>query len=353
MAFSSITRHIFDLCKSISDSPDRTALQLILTGKCHGEDSLGPTYADIDYATRKQGMQFLGPLLLHQERNRSLAQHCSYTIIHLDRGAFELLYGAHKQIVDFNRKVVKDVVRRYPHWSTVLDPYSDCMDLLIPSGLSERKPLYQSGLDTAALALRELPCIRNLLTLRSSLSEPSFSILYKNVLQLQSELIFCGPLQSPERLLRFVHSEAVNSNTRQMFGIIACLASLRSTLGMVNQMIFQKVIEDQMLSFSSNNVFKADSASHLCGQGLQLHIQSDHRTGLILETGNIVFVNPVSDIIDRPLLAEICETSMTWDAEMGDRYQLRLRKLDGNFCKYGSFWHLLTFGDEAPTIASD
>ena len=122
--------------------------------------------------------------------------------------------------------------------------------------------------------------------------------------------------------------ESEGSARRIVFGHLAALTVIRSSLGVLDQLVFQAVMRDRLAVRDRDNVIKEPEVTqNLVGTGAALVYQPSEKAAF-LEINEVILVKlgSVLDFLDGPYTVE--PKTVNISQETGQRFSVDLRKID-------------------------
>ena len=333
-----------DLCREIQKSSGRARLQEIFTGRSGNANRLGHNREHVPYRWRIEGAQFLTPLILEQEKER-LAQmpHTNDLLLTLEEDTRNFVRSAHEQIVAFNMLCVAPLMKHIPNSSQALDPYTekwplhpvtDAFDAMI-------KPLDEDTLSQIAERFQKHPAIEFLQSQPPLMQFLSTEQLEDAVRSMEKQWREAGPMKAGPGYDDFLFQAPVVSIQRQEMGFAAALVSLRASLCVLNQYIFQGILDDKPPILNDESVFSMKITFHSTGDGVDLQYQPNELTGLAPQKGEIFYLKAISGHgFNKDWLCEVAAVGLSFGQKTGMVEQSLLRVLDENLCPFKSYWQL-------------
>lgn len=294
-----ILQAAYAACKAVIASAGREPLRAIIYELNHSLSSPPPGYVDrsmLGYLARQQRSQFLGYLLVDQERARLASAPMPALIPPLSDEQRNLLLAAHSQMVALNHRALEPLLNKFPHAAEATDPYG--AKLPLTAALDHRSPPFAvEAFESVAVAFQSHPGLRLAIT---SPPELVNTITAENLLEgvenLEREVRSDGPGKTPRELGDFLHSEPTTSGRRFLVRFLASLMSLRASLRVLDQMLYQAVQTDKPPVLDQNNIADLHHlGSSVTGEGVRLLFQPDLTT-FALEPGDIVLLKAIPNM---------------------------------------------------------
>ena len=330
-----------DLCRGVQKSSGRVQLQEIFTARSSRDGGMGENRGHVPYHWRIERAQFLTPLILEQEKAQ-IAQmpYSADVMLTLDESTRHFIRETHEQVVAFDAACVAPLLKHIPNSSQALNPYTEKLPLrLIDDSFDPvLKPLHEKTLSQISGDFQNHPAIE-VLTSRLPLMEAlSPNELHGAVRTVEQQWRYPGPMNTATEYGEFLFHAPVFSAKRQEMGFITALVSLRASLRILNQLIFQAIMDDKPPILDDESVFAIKSTSHATGHGVDAQYQPNELTGLAPQTGDIFFLKAFPNFgLNKNRLCEVGATSFSL-GQHGMVEQLLLRVLDDNLCPFDSYW---------------
>ena len=324
-----IRKATYELCKLISTLPERPKLANLISSM--GNSQLG-------YYGHRQYAQVLGYLMVNQERANFDAKPFPEHIQPLPVETLKTLAGIHKRIVDLNQRCVKAITDKLPRCSfRVLSPYNR-FAYVAPNDIPDLNILTDQQTNELVEAFQSHPKVA--IALESSTSiPPTFSEEHymQNVWALEED-IKKGRLERPKELQELKFKVPKDAPRRIVVRHIAAVMSVRASLSVLNQLIYQKLFYDKLLVIDENNTIRFGSF-HLesgCGSAIFQH------AGLlyVMEVGDIVLLKTV--LLHTPV-SKLCRVEFLDPhiplLDFGEPRYSELREVNENLDPYHALFH--------------
>lgn len=331
-----------DLCRGIQKSSGRARLQEIFTGRSGSGGRLGFNREQVEYRWRIEATQFLIPLLLEQERERIAQMPDADDLpLTLDTETRDFVRATHEQITHFNALCVAPLLEHLPNAHRALDPYTEKWDLAPRSENenSDLKPLDAKVLTNIATQFQQHPAITFLLARPPQMQSLPTDQMELAVRSMEEQWRNVGAMHSARGYEDLLHKEPIQSPPRQNVGFSAALVSLRAALRVLDQLIYQAVLDDKPPILHDESVFAMKFSFHTTGTGADLQYQPNEMTGLAPQRGDIFYLKAIPGHgLDEDRLCEIVTVGFNFGQQIGIIEHPHLRVLDDNLCPFQSYW---------------
>jgi len=325
-----IRENAYLLCKSVWVSPVRDRARATISGLNRVKD--GALSHSIDrghfaYVARQQSAQFLGYLVVDQRPNE-LDPGLSAALTSEER---DLLSACHKQMRDLNARCLAPLVDRLPAALSALDPYGG-FPYELPAEVRCVELMPDSAMTCMAASFAGHPAIEAALSSAAARQGAVVPQEYgKAVWAFTQELLRAGPLEAPRfaSLLR-THSRA--SKERVLVRHYCSLASVRASVAILDQLVYQAVLEQKLLCLGERHIIRVEMQTHMGGKGLRVVYQPAEAEDLP-EPGNVVLVQiPAQPGVSLPVTVERLNVEVSRD--FGETVEIAGREIDVNLNPY-------------------
>ena len=282
-----IQKAAYDTCKAIVGAPARPTLEKVIHNLNRGERSL------FGYFARHQRNQFLGYLLVDQERDRLTSAPTPHVIPTLSDAEQAALLSGHSQLSNLNMRALEPLLTTFPQVAQATDPYGLALPLRV--GLDHTNPPFPViAFETMAKAFHAHPA------LKIATETPPALLTTSTPTQLRAQVeAFAksvrrdGPGKTPSELSDFVTLTPMTSPARAPLRLLAALMTLRASLCVLNQMLFQAVQSNRPPILDRDNIAGIkDLGLSLVGNGVSVTFQPGSDT-LIIEPGDLMLLKAV------------------------------------------------------------
>jgi hypothetical protein len=322
----------YKLCKALAALPARTQIAEIIR-------SLHNT--QLSYYGHRQYAQALGYLIINQQREELAARPLPIHVESLQEEKLKVIAGFHKQITDLNESCINTLTNALPNCTVqAVSPYNR-FTYNPPAELSEVEIFPKEEAENLVSAFQSHPQIEIAIN-SASVIPATFSPEYymQNVWNLEADIQTTGALKAPDDLERLDFRLRKDSPHRTFIRHIAAIASVRASLSVLNELIYQKIFDDKLLVIDETNTIKFGSY-YLATGGCSVIYQ---------DAGLLYFVDPYDIIMLKTILLgnpvtklcriELLDPSINLHHPGEPRYT-ELREIDQNLNPYGILFRTL------------
>lgn len=322
----SIRDEAYKVCKGIGSSPSRKIVHDLILSLKNGM---------IEYYGHEEHAQFLGYLMVDQERARFAEGPHPLQIAPLEDEQRQLLAAIHNRIVELNRQCVLPLIDALPLCAKAVDPYN-LYDYKGPSEFMEIELLKPENTGSLVQSFHAHPQIEIAIESSKAISPDITEDGYKNdVLKMTNELYGEGPLKISEWLDRIFLHESLTSPHRTFVRHLAALASIRESLRTLNQLIRQKISFDKLAKLDEDNIITYGS-----------YVVSPAGIPVVYQNAGYMYFAEKDDLILAKNMALTSRPLQLWRIEKldpailafppGEPRYVELRAIDENLNPYGS-----------------
>lgn len=334
------TKIAHDLCREIQKSEGRERLQDIFTQRSTRTGNFGMNREHVEYRWRIEHAQFLTPLILNQEREQlSQMPFSDDVMVAFDEATLDFVRATHEQIVGFNASIVRQLVNHLPNCNLALDPYTEKWPLQPLQRLLEYRPLSDAALTKIANQLEKHPAILYLLSCAPQMVSASAEVVNATIRRMEEQLRGAGAMNSGKGYENLITQLPLSSPQRNLLIFSSALVSIRGILRVLNQLIYQAILDEKPPILNQENVFSIKFTFHATGKGGDLQYQPDEMSGLLCEPMDIFLLKSIPGHglgIDN--LCEVASSGFNFGQETGMNQRALVRLLDENLCPFSSFW---------------
>ncbi len=313
-----------------------------VAAKATSNDSLKAIVKKLDtssfgYIAHEQSSQFLGYLVVDQERDRIEKYPMPMTVTPLEENERIVLASAHAQFQKLNEMCLDSLTRHLPDFNKILDPYKK-FDYKEPSDVPLMTILDAQTYDNLSNTFAHLPSLHIILDLSPRFANIPMEQLIRAVVSFEKSIIKDGLNKTDKELMQLIASEKKDSPKRTMARyIIACLC-LKTSLSILDQMLFQSVLRAKQPFFNEDNVINISNiSSNIISSSLLLEYQWDGQIELI-RIFDIVLAKfeQIANICTELWRVEFAHHQMS--QEFGSSIKLGLRNIDNDLNPYDSLF---------------
>lgn len=322
-----IRKAAYELCKELAHSPARSLITEVIRSLNN---------ALLSYYAPQYHAQVIGYLMVSQERDRFANKPFPETILPLEDKQLNLLAGFQKKIFDLNQECVRPLTQALPNCTPkALSPYNR-FDFKMPAKVEDVDIFPKGQLDTLTEAFHSHPQIE--IAINSSSTRPvTFSEEHymQYVWEFEEDIKVNGILKTPEALRDIEFHEHRDSQRRTFLRHIAAVTSIRASLSVLNQLIYQKLFDDKLMVIDENSIIESGSYYFQSG-GFSAIFQN---AGLLLlaDTDDIILAKTLA--LSTPEL-KLCRIEkldpILGLLHIGEPRYIELRAIDENLNPYSA-----------------
>lgn len=325
---TNIRQAAYDLCKVISKDPARTQVADLI--RSFRNTQLG-------YYGHRQYAQTLGYLIVNQEREQFERRPFPEHIEALRTDQLKVLMGFQNRVSELNKRCVRPLTEALPNCTfRALDPYNH-LNYSPPDEIEDIEILTTEQTEGLVSAFNQHPKIAKALESSSGVP-PTFSEEYymQNTWGLEEDVTKAG-LEVPEQLQEMKFRAPKESANRRYLRHIAAVMSIRASLSVLNQLIYQKLFMDKLLVIDETNTIK--SGPFYLGTGCSSVIFQHAGLLLLAEVGDIILLK--RNVLGTPA-SKLCRVGLL-DPYLpllspGEPRYAELREIDENLDPYGALF---------------
>jgi hypothetical protein len=316
-----LAAQVVRLCAQVASSSNRAELRKVLDDLNAAHPSR-PTSGQLAYAARRQQAQFLGYLLVDENRSEM----SGVTIEPLGSSERRIIVRGHAAILRINAACLESLSGLRPELAGLIDPYARLRSLRAtvppaPTLMDEAAVLAVSGAFASSAA-----SARVLQVPEGIRSQVAPDVLAGLIERLWTDLESAGPADAPEEILQLIRRPP--EPVKELLTLAFSVLCLREMLRNVDQAIFQAVTRDERPSIDDRILYHlVGPASHVVGSGFIVDCAG---------TPQLIHIHPAELITLQSATAGVTETcfvsglELSMGPESGFRLHLRLRMLDGD-----------------------
>jgi hypothetical protein len=322
----------YELCKGLAAMPARKAIADLVTGLNNGS---------LSYNAEQQHAHILGYLMVSQETAQFASKPLPEYIEPLNPQQLKQLAGFHKAMTDMNAKCVSRLSNALPNCSaTALSPYNR-FKFNMPSDVDDVQIFPTKQLEDLVHAFH---ChtqidvaIQSSSAVPLTFSEPHYM---QHIWKLEEDIEAGGALEAPPAIRYIDLEEHRDSQNRTFIRHIAAVSSIRASLSVLNQLIYQKLFADKLLMIDEDRIVKS-GAYYLGTGGLTLVFQNANLF-LLAQTDDIILSRNFASTTRK---TELCRVEKLDPAlgmlHIGEPRYVELRVIDENLNPYGLLFRSL------------
>lgn len=319
----SIRDDAYQLCRAVGNTSSRKRVAEIISSLDQG--------GDLGYYGHRQYAQILGYLAVEQKRTELMEGPFPKSIMTLQEEDRKLLEGIHNKLVSLNEQCVAPLTSAMPKCALAVNPYNH-ISYTPSSDVIESDLLPLEVIEAMASSFHNHPQIAKAIESSGIISEEFSPQEYaQRVIDMREEFIKAGACETPQWLTNTTLFQKEDSPQRTFIRHIAALVSVRESLGTLNQLIYQKILSDQLVELDDDHIIK------MVGYG------SNGGIAIIYQNAGLLVLTEVSDLIYvnfrlwESQIKELCRVDYLEDimADFGEPQYVELRVVDENLNPYG------------------
>lgn len=256
---------IFNLCKQINESPNENVLEtrklmrhVMVSNAANDDSNALPRYAhgDLGYLAMRQGVQFLGYLLI-DDATKKINEIFHYQTVRFSSEERRVFEKAHRTIECLISLCLEELNDKYPNLTRYLNPY--CKYTISSKVKDVETILSITDLHRCAKAFKKGKVYKRIiendvLSILEKIDNDHLSQSFETQDNQFSKAIKHIPSET-EQALFALHAKGDSINEAQVLWAytVFCFA-LKSSLSIAAQMVFQAIIGEDMMVFSNNNI---------------------------------------------------------------------------------------------------
>ena len=279
--------------------------------------------SDYGYLSRRLNSQFLGYLLVDQQRDQLQAAHSQIFKYGLEDKEKRLVEKYHIITVELDKRVLHPLLEKFEGIFRILDPYNKFRyipteDSLLTDKDKEMIEHYSCGFNTH-------PAMSFLLSMSRDIYDDETKIL-QLLLSFENEITRSGIESTPTKIIDM--RERIGDINQYL--VLLALLSLRGTLEIFNQLFFQSILLNKFIYLDDDSIINYTGPIYnVIGKGYKISFQKI----MGLEPGDIFLFNEVLSKKDKQLCrVEFEEFRMSDD--IGYLSSIDARYIDDNLDPY-------------------
>ena len=323
----------YGLTTAINKAEDRVKLRDLIHSLNRVDEQRDRS--NFGYLARKQHLQFLGFLLVDFQRSTN-PKASLLPIPEIDLSEIELLVAAHESFMELSNACLAPVANLLPNPLILVDTYT--------------RYGYKSGGYSKEINLLTEPALQQVV--ESFHNHPAIGLLIESVtnliahdqafdfdgnrnliLQLEKELKLVGPTKTPDILHKMFLSGRQSEVYRHSYNIMSSILSIKNSLDVLRQLLFQAVLMDKLPVLNNENVFDVSGGRTNLARYHVSSFQIDHQIWFVQPT-EVVFANINADAYQIKDLCLMGAMQMSLSIETGNTMSAEFWELDGNLNPY-------------------
>jgi hypothetical protein len=323
----SLKESAYKLTKAIISSLDRKKLQNVINDLQISKEQNDRSH--FGYLARQQRLQFFGYLLI--DANRMMNAGSIFSLPEITREERGLLTAAHETLLQLTGMCLKPIEHFTSEIRSLVDGYAN--HRYLPGGHHKRISIMDEDLmEEAAKEFHNHPAIKVLAKSLEQLKRHQQPFDFKTnrdvTLQFEKELKSVGPTEEPQNLFRMFEMGRHNKLFADFFYVMFSIISIKSSIEVLRQILYQAVLMDKPPLLSIENVFNISyNYDNLAAQGLELSYQWDKKAGFI-EPGDVVLIKINTSVQNIDALCLTGGTNTSFSSDTGTTTEAEFWKLD-------------------------
>lgn len=335
----SILQVAYNVCKYAQSLPVREKI----VGLIHNLHLASPeketqsrSYGELGYLGKRASIQFLGYLVVNQKRD--VLENFPYPgrICPLSPDELSLLEKTHRFILQIDKNCCDYLRAILPNAVDAIDPYIQ-YNYKFRHTPDKGIDLNAESVNNLCAAFREHPSlkiIRKYLTHTNNIHQIPKEVLLGAVLTIVSRINSSGLFNVPSDLQQLEITVRKNSQEYYMSKILTALVALRTSLSILNQLLYQAFQFDKLAVLNRNNVFEIEKHSeNFLGESISVFSQLLNHE-IFSNTGGIILVKLQSNNYKIDGLYHVERINVSLSADFGSSMKLGLRRIDNNLNYY-------------------
>lgn len=327
-----ILKTAYEVCKYIKSLAMRQEIKELIY-KMHTARS---SHGDLGYIAKHKYIQFLGYLIVSQQKKEIESGPLPIRINTLSQNELAILEQAHRFILQINKNCCEHLKPVLPNAVYSIDPYvqynykfQNSNNKTIDSNVDSIRNLYATFTNHPSFKIiqKYVPQIKNI----KHVPKEYFLTI---VLRIVEDIISSGPFTTPSELRNLEFTLKKNSQEYYISTIIKALIALRSSLSLLDQLLYQAFQFDKLSLLDQNNIFTIEKRSgNLLGESMSILIQPIGRE-LFSNPNDTILVKLKSDNHNIDCLFRVEGINLTFNRDFGTTQKFGLRKVDDNLNPY-------------------
>lgn len=334
-----ILQAAYDVCKYVQSLPVREKIKELTHNLHRGSperQTQSRSYGELGYLGKRASIQFLGYLVVSQKRNVLENFPFRARIEPLSSNELSLLEKTHRFILQIDKKCSNYLGAILSNAIDAIDPYikySYKFQHTPDKGID----LNVGPVNNLCAAFTEHPSlkiIRKYVSHTNNIHQVPKKRLLDAVLTTVNRIDSSGLFNVPSDLEKLEMTVRKSSQEYYVSKILTALVSLRTSLSMLNQLLYQAFQFDKLTVLDKNNVFEIERHSkNLLGESISVFSQLlSHE--VFSNTGGITLVKLHWNNYEIDGLYHIERINVSLNADFGSSMKLGLRRIDINLNYY-------------------
>ncbi len=335
----SILQAAYRVCKSIRSLPVREEVKGLIHNLSFGslaEGTQSRSYRELGFLGKNASIQFLGYLVVNQKGDVLEDLPYQTKIGSLSPDELSLLERTHRFILQIDKNCCDYLGAVLPNAVDAIDPYlqHDYKFQRVPDkGIS----LNLESIGNLCAAFEQHPSLRIIrehLTPRNNIRQIPKERLSCVVLTIVSRIDSYGLFDEPPDLQQLEITVKKNSQRYHVGKILTALVALKTSLSILNQLLYQAFLYDKLAVLNQENVFQIGKHSRsFLGESISVSSQLLNHEIFSNAGGMVLIKLPLNNHkIDG--LYRIERNDVSVSADFGNSMKLGLRRIDNDLNCY-------------------
>lgn len=341
----SIKAKSYEVCKEVQRCGARNQIRELIQGlepPPPSEEGIDDTDY-LSFLARKEHSQVFGYLFIDQERDViEKNAPIPWKIKPLEEETKSILAGVQFCFQKLNNRCIQEACLDMPQYCKAINPYSQypAVDLL---DVPEIGFLSSDSIDTLASLFKEHPAIQIAIDSKkqfpSEMKEGTEDDFVNNTNKFFQELYTPDVFENPQWFNNMLRSLPVDAPPRIIARHFSALACIKSSISILDQLIYQAIVNDKLPVFSEENIIRvrrrsADNSAIMLDCQLQNLVHFP-------EPSEIVLVKYTTSYDEVDQLCQIQAVEANIATDFGDILVLQLRGIDDDLNPFKSVLEII------------
>jgi len=335
----SILQEAYRVCKYIKSLPMRekvTRLIHNLHSAIPTEGTQNRSYGELGYLGGKASIQFLGYLIVNQKRDVLEDSPYPIRIGSLSPNELSLLEKTHRFILQIDKNCRDYLGTILPNAVDAINPYLQ-HNYKFQHVSDKGIDLNLESIGNLCASFRQHPSLRIIrehLTHTNNIHQIPKEHLSRVVLTILSRIDSYGLFNVPPDLQQLEITVKKNSQGYHVGKILTALVALKTSLSILNQLLYQAFLYDKLVVLNQENVFQIEKHyRNFLGESISVSSQFLNHE-IFSNTGGIVLIKLRSNNHKIDGLYRIERINVSLSADFGSSMKIGLRRIDNNLNCY-------------------
>lgn len=316
---------IFSFTKSVQSTQDCQKMSTLIESlNSFKENSGKEDRSNFGYIARRQYLQILGYILVHQHREE-MAQ----KIPMISEEELDLFVATNNLFLKVNMFLTDGIAKEIDPYKTIINPYS-----LIQFNPIETKSiinLYSHNvLENLRNSFMTHPALVTIINNPPIIEKDHLPNLMVNVQRFQKQILDSGVHNVPESILKIQFTQRANARVKNLANFVSSLTILRTVNQIIDQLFYQAIISKKLSFINTENLISIKrNTSNTIGKGLTCLVIIDKNSWLI-EPNDIVLIDGKLLNTNKNTLGWVQNISFTLSEDMGNTQEITMWLLDDN-----------------------